>query len=84
MSCGWKVLEKACDVCRTTIEGSKGRLIVKEAARAVSDRDDRMLTEQLEQLEAANREVAGDDDSDEEEVQGMGGGNIDGPTLTEE
>jgi len=80
---GIEVLEKACEVCKTTIEASKGRLVIKEAARAVSERDDRMLTEQLEQLEAANREVAGDEDSDEEEVEGMGDVNVDGPVLTE-
>ena len=37
----------------------------------VSDRDDRLLTEQMLALESANQEVAGDDDSEEEEV-GMG------------
>lgn len=37
----------------------------------VSDRDDKLLTEQLLDLERANQEVAGDDDSEEEEV-GMG------------
>ena len=37
----------------------------------VSERDDRLLTEQLLDLEKANQEVAGDDDSEEEEV-GMG------------
>ena len=37
----------------------------------VSDRDDRLLTEQMLALETANQEVAGDDDSEEEEV-GMG------------
>jgi hypothetical protein len=31
--------------------------VVKEAARAVSDRDDRMLAEKLEALENANKEV---------------------------
>lgn len=80
---GIEVLEKACEACRTTIEASKGRLQIKDAARAVSERDDRLLTEQLEQLEAANREVGGDDDSDEEEVEGMGDVKIDGPALTE-
>jgi hypothetical protein len=31
---------------------------VKEAARAVSERDDRLLAEKMEALEAANREVS--------------------------
>ncbi len=43
----------------------------------VSDRDDKLLTEQLLDLERANQEVAGDDDSDEEEV-GMGDADIEG------
>ena len=81
---GIQVLEKACEVCQKSISESKGRMVIKEAARAVSDRDDRLLTEQLEQLEAANREVGGDDDdSDEEEVEGMGDVDVDGPALTE-
>jgi hypothetical protein len=32
-------------------------MTVKEAARAVSERDDRLLAERMEALEAANREV---------------------------
>ena len=79
---GIEMLEKACDVCLKTITEAKGRMIIKEAARAVSDRDDRLLTEQLEQLEAANREVGGDDDSEEEEVEGMGDVDVDAPVLT--
>ncbi len=42
----------------------------------VSDRDDKLLTEQLLDLEKANQEVAGDDDSEEEEV-GMGDLDVD-------
>ena len=44
----------------------------------VSDRDDRLLTEQMLALETANQEVAGDDDSEEEEV-GMGELDVDAP-----
>ncbi len=43
----------------------------------VSDRDDKLLTEQLLDLERANQEVAGDDDSEEEQV-GMGDVDIEG------
>lgn len=43
----------------------------------MSDRDDKLLTEQLLDLERANQEVAGDDDSEEEEV-GMGDVDIEG------
>ena len=44
----------------------------------VSDRDDRLLTEQMLALETANQEVAGDDDSEEEEV-GMGEMDVNAP-----
>ena len=51
----------------------QGKLVVKEAPRAVSERDDRLLAEKLEALEAANKEVDGDaDNSDEGEEEGMG------------
>lgn len=47
----------ACEVCKASIEKARGKLAVKEAARAVSERDDRLLSDRLEALEAANREV---------------------------
>ncbi|KAF5828154.1 eukaryotic translation initiation factor 2 alpha [Dunaliella salina] len=72
---GIDVLTHACENCQKSIEASKGKLVVKEAARAVSERDDRLLAERLEALENANKEVDGDADSDEEEEVGMG--NID-------
>jgi hypothetical protein len=52
-----QVLNAACDACKASIEAAKGKLAVKEAARAVSERDDRLLAEKMEALEAANREV---------------------------
>lgn len=52
-----QVLNAACEVCKKSIEAAKGKLTVKEAARAVSERDDRLLAERMEALEAANREV---------------------------
>jgi hypothetical protein len=52
---GVEVLTAACAACKETVEKQKGRLLVKEAARAVTERDDRLLTEQLTALEAANR-----------------------------
>ena len=45
----------------------------------VSDRDDRLLTEQLLDLEKANQEVAGDADSEEE--VGMGELDVDEPAV---
>lgn len=52
------MLNVACEACQKSIEGAKGKLTVKEAARAVSERDDRLLAEKMEALEAANREVS--------------------------
>ena len=60
-----------CSAGAAAIVKRKGTLKVKESARAVSDRDDRLLMEQMSALENANKEVAGDDDSEEEE-EGMG------------
>ena len=68
---------QACEVCKETIEQFKGRLLIKEAARIVSDREDRLLTEQMTALERANEEVSGDEDSEEEDV-GMGDVDVEG------
>lgn len=73
---GVEVLTAACAACKASLEAAKGKLTVKEAPRAVSERDDRLLAEKLEALEAANKEVDGDADrsSDEgSEDEGMGG-----------
>ncbi len=42
---GIEVLNAACQIAKTTVEARKGRLLVKEAARAVSERDERLLNE---------------------------------------
>ncbi|GAB4819076.1 hypothetical protein N2152v2_006122 [Parachlorella kessleri] len=68
---GVEVLTKAVEECKGSIEGSKGRLVVKEAPRAVSEKEEKMLDEQLQELENSNREVAGDDESEEEFEEGM-------------
>lgn len=77
---GVEALTAACDACAKSIEKSKGKLVVKEAARAVSERDDRLLAEKMEALENANKEVDGDVDSEEEE-EGMGDINVDAPAT---
>lgn len=69
---GIEVLTVACEACKKSILTAKGKLEVKEAPRAVSERDDRLLIEKMAQEEAANREVDGDDDVSEEEDEGMG------------
>ena len=52
-------------------QGAKGKLVVKEEPRAVSERDDRLLAEKMENLAKAQQEVDGDD-SDGEQDETMG------------
>lgn len=56
---GVVVLNKAVEACQSSIVGSKGRLTVKEAARAVSEKEEKALDEQLQELENSNRWVWG-------------------------
>lgn len=81
---GIEVLTAACEACQKSIESARGKLQVKEAARAVSERDDRLLSEKMEALEAANAEVDGDEESEEEEDVGMGDIDVEaGPAFVE-
>jgi translation initiation factor 2 subunit 1 len=68
---GVEVLSQAVDACKASIESNKGNMRVKEAARAVSEKEERALQEELEAAEAANREVAGDEGSDSDYEEGM-------------
>jgi translation initiation factor 2 subunit 1 len=77
---GIAVLTAAVEACRAAVEGAKGSMRVKEAARAVSEREERALQEELEAAERANAEVGGDDDADSGDEEGMVG-NIDAPAL---
>ncbi|CAA0836630.1 Eukaryotic translation initiation factor 2 subunit 1 [Striga hermonthica] len=69
---GIAILNKAIDLCTKEIEQNKGKLTVKEAPRAVSEREDKLLAEQMAKLGRENEEVSGDEDSEEEEDTGMG------------
>lgn len=69
---GITVLNNAIRACTECIDSHKGKLIVKEAARAVSERDDKLLAEHMAKLKSANEEVDGDEGSEEEEDTGMG------------
>lgn len=81
---GISVLEVAIKACTKEIEKHKGKLSVKEAPRAVSERDDRLLAEQLQNYARANEEVDGDRDTEEEEDTGMGEVDVEGGVgLTE-
>ncbi|GJP32212.1 hypothetical protein CLOM_g16808 [Closterium sp. NIES-68] len=79
---GIAVLERAIRAASEEIDKHKGKLTVKEAPRAVSDRDDRLLAEHMQKLTDANAEVDGDVDSEDED-EGMGSADIDNPGLTE-
>ena len=68
---GIAVLTAAVDACKVSIESNKGNMRIKEAPRAVSEREERALQDELEAAEQANREVAGDSGSDEDFEEGM-------------
>ncbi|KAI4385643.1 hypothetical protein MLD38_003639 [Melastoma candidum] len=69
---GLAILNKAIEACSAAIEKKKGKLIVKEPPRVVSEREDKLLAEHMAMLDRENEEVSGDDDSEEEEDTGMG------------
>ncbi|KAI3458505.1 hypothetical protein Pfo_015168 [Paulownia fortunei] len=69
---GIAVLNKAIEACTEEIELHKGKLTVKEAPRAVSEREDKLLAEHMAKLGRENEEISGDEDSEEEEDTGMG------------
>ncbi|PPR97188.1 hypothetical protein GOBAR_AA23482 [Gossypium barbadense] len=69
---GITILSKAIAACTEAIEHHKGKLVVKEQPRAVSERDDKLLAEHMAKLRNDNEEVSGDEDSEEEEDTGMG------------
>ncbi|URE44829.1 eukaryotic translation initiation factor 2 [Musa troglodytarum] len=69
---GISVLNNAIKACTEEIERYKGKQTLKEAPRAVSERDDKLLAEHMAKLQSANKEVDGDEGSEEEEDTGMG------------
>eukprot|EP00177_Eucheuma_denticulatum_P007007 GFKZ01012745.1.p1 GENE.GFKZ01012745.1~~GFKZ01012745.1.p1 ORF type:complete len:310 (+),score=65.53 GFKZ01012745.1:1898-2827(+) len=60
---GIDALTVALDVVRQEITKRKGKYVLKVEPRTVSEKDDKMLSSMMTELENANREVAGDDDS---------------------
>lgn len=58
---GIEVLNQAVEVCRASIEAAKGRMVVKEAARAVSEKEERALEEELQVGRAALHWCCGGD-----------------------
>jgi len=68
---GIEILSQAIDAVKSSIESNKGKLVVREGARAVSERDEKLLKEQMARLDSQNRDVAGDSDEEDYE-EGMG------------
>lgn len=66
---GITVLNKAIAACTEEIQRHEGKLIVKEAPRAVSEREDKLLSDHMARLRHENEDVDGDEDSEDE---GMG------------
>ncbi|KAA6424865.1 MAG: eukaryotic translation initiation factor 2 subunit alpha-like [Trebouxia sp. A1-2] len=69
---GIQVLNDAIEVAEQTIKSHKGNFKVKEAPRTVSERDDLLLQSKMTEAENANKEVAGDSDSEDDFEEGMG------------
>ncbi|XP_073130313.1 eukaryotic translation initiation factor 2 subunit alpha homolog [Henckelia pumila] len=69
---GISVLNKAIEACTEEIARHSGKLTVKEAPRAVSEREDKLLAEHMAKLGRENEEISGDEDSEAEEDTGMG------------
>ena len=62
---GVKLVDQAVEACAAAILKRDGKIVVKEAARAVSERDDRLLAEKMEKLQKAQEENSDSDSEDE-------------------
>jgi len=62
---GIALLRGVCTAIEESIKEAGGEMSLKEEARAVSEKDEKLLSSLLESLEQQNREVDGDDDDDE-------------------
>jgi translation initiation factor 2 subunit 1 len=60
---GLDTLTRAVEVIQKEIEARRGKCVVKIAPRAVSERDDRLLSNLMEELVLVNQEVPGDDEN---------------------
>ncbi|GJD11000.1 Eukaryotic translation initiation factor 2 subunit alpha [Galdieria sulphuraria] len=63
---GIDILQRAVEKIKTKILEKNGKFTMKEEPRAISDRDDRLLSRLMDELEERNREVSGDEESEEE------------------
>ena len=62
---GIKALNEALSAVKEEILKRKGKFTLKVEARTVSDKDEKMLSSMMSELAMQNKEVAGDDDSDQ-------------------
>ncbi|KAL0434044.1 UNVERIFIED_CONTAM: Eukaryotic translation initiation factor 2 subunit alpha [Sesamum latifolium] len=69
---GIEVLKKAKSACTEEIERHKGKVSVKTAPRAVIERDEKLLAEDLSEINLDNDEVLSSDLDSEEEDTEMG------------
>lgn len=67
---GIKVVDAAVEAASASIQGNGGKIVVKEGARAVSERDDRLLAEKMEKLQKAQDEEDEEDSGSEDETMG--------------
>mmetsp|Transcript_6508 Transcript_6508/g.17410 ORF Transcript_6508/g.17410 Transcript_6508/m.17410 type:complete len:304 (+) Transcript_6508:79-990(+) len=58
---GYDALERALDAIKSEIAKRGGKFSVKVAPRTVSDREDKLLSKLMDQLESQNKEISGDD-----------------------
>lgn len=62
---GIELLTKAIDACTETIKLKQGKCLIKEPPRAVSERDERMLQDKMDALNAKTDDGDGEEDNDE-------------------
>ena len=63
---GIALLNNALDAVKSEITKRGGKYTLKTAPQTVSDKDEQLLSSLMARLESENREVAGDEDSEEE------------------
>jgi translation initiation factor 2 subunit 1 len=61
---GMDALNAALEAIRVEILKRNGKFSVKVAPRTVSDRDDKILSKLMDQLESQNREISGDEEEE--------------------
>lgn len=61
---GIEILNEALEVVEDEIRQRKGKFTIKVEPRTVSEKDDKMLSNMMTQLENQNKERSGDEDSD--------------------